>query len=108
MSASAGVDERLGTIISGLLFLAFVGLAVLTVGVVYIAVNDFLQKREKDKYEKDTAEMKKKKRGKNRKQSGKKNKVAISPRAKAGPRKYGAGQGFGQKIDAFEDEDEDD
>lgn len=50
--------------------------------VVYIAVTDFLQKREKEKFEKDEAAKKKKK-------SGKKGQV----RARAGPR------GFGQKVD---------
>ena len=54
--------------------------------VIYIAVTDFLQKREKEKFEKEEAANKKKKAGKKK------------VRAKAGPR------GFGQKI---EEEDED-
>lgn len=49
--------------------------------VIYIAVTDFLQKREREKYEKEEAA--------NKKKNGKKKKV----RARAGPR------GFGQKID---------
>lgn len=48
--------------------------------VIYIAVSDFLQKREKEKFEKEESAKKK---------NGKKRKV----RARAGPR------GFGQKID---------
>lgn len=69
------------TIIPFLLSIAFVGLSILTIGVIYIAVTDFLQKREKEKFEKEEAAKVKK--------SGKKRKV----RARAGPR------GFGQKID---------
>ena len=49
--------------------------------VIYIAVTDFLQKREREKFEKEEAA--------NKKKNGKKKKV----RARAGPR------GFGQKID---------
>ncbi|KAJ3682712.1 hypothetical protein LUZ60_012939 [Juncus effusus] len=59
------------TVISGLLFLAFIALSVLTIGVVYLAVQDFLQKRETEKFEKAEEErmkneMKKKKRKKRR------------------------------------------
>ncbi|PIA54689.1 hypothetical protein AQUCO_00900925v1 [Aquilegia coerulea] len=82
-AASDGVS----TIISGLLFIAFIGLSVLTIGVIYIAVTDFLQKREKEKFEKEEAENKSKKKGKK-----------GTPRAKTGPR------GFGQTI---EDDDDD-
>lgn len=57
--------------------------------VIYIAVTDFLQKREREKFDKEEAAKKKKK-------GGKKGRV----RARAGPR------GFGQRVD--EDEDEDD
>ncbi|KAK3003694.1 hypothetical protein RJ639_019202 [Escallonia herrerae] len=74
-------DGGFSTIISALLFLAFLGLCILTLGVIYIAVADFLQKREREKFEKDEAAKKKK--------GGKKGKV----RARAGPR------GFGQKVD---------
>ncbi|KAK2996465.1 hypothetical protein RJ639_024383 [Escallonia herrerae] len=74
-------DGGFSTIISTLLFLAFLGLSILTLGVIYIAVADFLQKREREKFEKDEAAKKKK--------GGKKGKV----RARAGPR------GFGQKVD---------
>lgn len=74
-------DDGVSTIISALLFVAFIGLSILTIGVIYIAVTDFLQKREKEKFEKDEAAKKKKK-------SGKKGQV----RARAGPR------GFGQKA----------
>ncbi|KAG7035392.1 hypothetical protein SDJN02_02188, partial [Cucurbita argyrosperma subsp. argyrosperma] len=83
--ASTG-DDGVSTIISVLLFVAFVGLSVLTIGVIYIAVTDFLQKREKEKFEKEEAANKK---------SGKKKKVKV--KAKAGPR------GFGQKVEQEED-----
>lgn len=86
--AGGGGDELIATIIQTLLFSAFVVLTVLTIGVVYIAVTDFLQKREKDKFEKELTE--KKKRGKKKK---------VRARARDGPR------GFGQKIDVFEDDD---
>ncbi|KAI3788075.1 hypothetical protein L2E82_00717 [Cichorium intybus] len=71
--------------ISVLLSIAFVGLSVLTIGVIYIAVTDYLQKREKEKFEKEEAEKAKK--------GGKKKRV----RARAGPK------GFGQKIDSDDD-----
>ncbi|CAK9187870.1 unnamed protein product [Ilex paraguariensis] len=80
-------DDGVSYVISVLLLIAFVGLSILTVGVIYIAVTDFLQKRERDKFEKEEA---------GKKKSAKKGKVRT--RARAGPR------GFGQKID---DEDED-
>lgn len=57
--------------------------------VIYIAVTDFLQKREREKFEKEEATKKKKKGGRKR-----------AVRARSGPR------GFGQKID--EDYDDDD
>ncbi|KAA8549299.1 hypothetical protein F0562_000983 [Nyssa sinensis] len=82
---STGGDDG-SNIISILLFIAFIGLSILTIGVIYIAVTDFLQKREKEKFEKEEAAKKKK--------SGKKRKV----RARAGAR------GFGQKL---EDDDDD-
>ncbi|KAL5580947.1 hypothetical protein UlMin_013389 [Ulmus minor] len=75
-------DNGVATIISALLLVAFIGLSILTIGVIYIGVTDFLQKREREKFEKEE-EAKKKKGGK------KKKKV----RARAGPR------GFGQKIE---------
>eukprot|EP00262_Sarcandra_glabra_P016043 TRINITY_DN5085_c0_g1_i1.p1 TRINITY_DN5085_c0_g1~~TRINITY_DN5085_c0_g1_i1.p1 ORF type:complete len:166 (+),score=40.07 TRINITY_DN5085_c0_g1_i1:83-580(+) len=79
-------DESNGyPIISVLLFIAFIGLTILTIGVIYIAVTDFLQKREREKFEKEEAAKKKK--------GGKKGKV----RAKTGPR------GFGQKIEEDDD-----
>lgn len=55
--------------------------------VIYIAVSDFLQKREKEKFEKEEAAEKKKKGGKK-----------VKVRARAGPR------GFGQKIDDFDED----
>lgn len=58
-------DEGVSTVISALLFVAFVALTILTIGVIYIAVTDFLQKREKEKFEKE--ESAKKKNGKKRK-----------------------------------------
>ncbi|KAF9595527.1 hypothetical protein IFM89_000615 [Coptis chinensis] len=79
---SANSGDGVSNIISVLLFIAFLGLSILTVGVVYIAVTDFLQKREKDKFEKEEA-------AKNTKKKGKKGAL----RAKTGPK------GFGQKID---------
>lgn len=72
-------DEGVATVVSALFFFAFIGLSAITVGVVYLAVTDFLQKREKEKFEKEEASKKGKK----------KKKVA---RARAGPR------GFGQKV----------
>ncbi|KAK4780571.1 hypothetical protein SAY87_016677 [Trapa incisa] len=83
--SSAG-DDGVNTVVSGLLFIAFIGLSILTIGVIYIAVTDFLQKREREKFDKEEAAKKK---------SGKKGKVRA--RARAGPK------GFGQKTD---DEDE--
>ncbi|KAM6578044.1 hypothetical protein CsatB_029881 [Cannabis sativa] len=82
---SSNGDELTANIISALLIIAFVGLSIVTVGVIYIGVTDFLQKRERDKFEKEEAAKSKK--------GGKKKKV----KARAGPR------GFGQKI--VEDED---
>ncbi|CAI9106828.1 OLC1v1006057C1 [Oldenlandia corymbosa var. corymbosa] len=79
---SATKDDGVSTIISGLLFVAFIGLSILTIGVIYIAVTDFLQKREKDKFEKEEAAKQKKSKGKK-----------IRTRARAGPR------GFGQKVE---------
>ncbi|KAL0369839.1 UNVERIFIED_CONTAM: hypothetical protein Sangu_0302000 [Sesamum angustifolium] len=74
-------------VVSALFFIAFICLSILTIGVIYIAVTDFLQKRERDKFEKEEAAKKKK--------SGKKGKVRA--RARAGPR------GFGQKIEEDDD-----
>lgn len=59
--------------------------------VIYIAVTDFLTKREREKFEKEEAAKKKK--------GGKKGKVRA--RARAGPR------GFGQKIQEEDDDDVD-
>ncbi|KAJ4969898.1 hypothetical protein NE237_002997 [Protea cynaroides] len=82
-------DSGTSTVISVLLFIAFVGLSILTIGVIYIAVTDFLQKRQTEKFEKEEATKKKKK-------GGKKGKLKV----RAGPR------GFGQKIDEeFDDDD---
>lgn len=86
VSATSSGDDGVSTVISILLFIAFVALSILTVGVIYIAVTDFLQKREKEKFEKEEEAKKKK--------GAKKAKV----RARAGPR------GFGQKIEEFEDD----
>ncbi|XP_073136219.1 uncharacterized protein [Henckelia pumila] len=80
-------DDGVSTVISGLLFVAFIGLSVLTIGVVYIAVTDFLQKREGEKFEKEEAAQKKK--------NGKRKKIGA--RARAGPR------GFGQKMEESDD-----
>ncbi|XP_078445458.1 uncharacterized protein LOC144714567 [Wolffia australiana] len=86
LSEAAVNGDPAATVVAVLLTVAFVGLSILTAGVVYIAVADFLQKREREKFEKDESAQKKKK-------SGKK----VKTRARAGPR------GFGQKV---EDEDE--
>ncbi|KAL3850649.1 hypothetical protein ACJIZ3_012531 [Penstemon smallii] len=85
-------DNGVSNAISALLLIAFVGLTILTIGVIYIAVTDFLQKREREKFEKEEAAKKKK--------SGKKGKVRA--RARAGPK------GFGQKIEEDDDFDETD
>jgi len=63
---------------------------VLHLQVIYLAVVDFLQKREKEKFEKEEASKK-----------GKKKKKKVVGRARAGPR------GFGQKV-VEEDEEKDD
>ncbi|XP_055805407.1 uncharacterized protein LOC129874184 [Solanum dulcamara] len=81
-------DEGVSTVIQSLLFIAFVGLSILTIGVIYIAVTDFLQKREKEKFEKEEAAKKKK--------IGRKGKIVA--RARGGPR------GFGQKVEEAEDD----
>ncbi|CAN1282750.1 hypothetical protein LINPERPRIM_LOCUS18153 [Linum perenne] len=83
-------DDGVGTIISTLLLIAFVILSVLTIGVIYIAVTDFLQKREGEKFKKEEEAKQKKKGGKERK---------LRARSRAGPR------GFGQKV-AVDEEDE--
>ncbi|KAL8215235.1 hypothetical protein R6Q57_004684 [Mikania cordata] len=87
VSAAADNGDGVSVVISVLLSVAFVGLSVLTIGVIYIGVTDYLQKREKEKFEKEEA--KKAKRG------GKKKRV----RPKVGPK------GFGQKIDNNDDDD---
>ncbi|KAM0953506.1 hypothetical protein DsansV1_C01g0000731 [Dioscorea sansibarensis] len=84
----SGTEDISSTIVSALLFIAFVGLSMLTIGVIYLGVTDFLQKREREKFEKEEAA--------NKKKNGKKGKV----KARAGPR------GFGQKVE--EDDDNDD
>ncbi|KAB2073797.1 hypothetical protein F383_23137 [Gossypium arboreum] len=82
-------DEGVATVIQALLFVAFVALSILTIGVIYIAVQDFLGKREREKFEKEEAA---------RNKSGKKKKKK-NVRARAGPR------GFGQKLDEDDDDD---
>ncbi|KAK8484963.1 hypothetical protein V6N13_082488 [Hibiscus sabdariffa] len=80
-------DEGVATVIQALLFVAFVALTILTIGVIYIAVQDFLGKREREKFEKEESA-----KNKNKNKNGKK-----KVRARAGPR------GFGQKVDEDED-----
>ncbi|KAK9755280.1 hypothetical protein RND81_01G014800 [Saponaria officinalis] len=87
VSATSSGDDGVSSIISALLLIAFIALSILTVGVVYIAVTDFLTKREKDKFEKEEAAKMKKKGGKKK----------VAARARTGPR------GFGQKIEDFDD-----
>ncbi|CAL9777965.1 unnamed protein product [Musa acuminata subsp. burmannicoides] len=82
---AAAEESAASTVVSALLFVAFIGLFMLTVGVIYLAVQDFLQKRERDKFEKEEAEKMKK--------GGKKAKA----KARTGPR------GFGQKIEEDEE-----
>lgn len=72
---------KIVTLRCGLLLIICVSLQV-----IYIAVTDFLQKREREKFEKEEAAKEKK--------SGKKKKV----RARAGPR------GFGQRTDDGDDD----
>ncbi|CAK8536064.1 unnamed protein product [Lathyrus sativus] len=74
-------------IVSVLFFLAFIGLSAITIGVIYLAVTDFLTKREKDKFEKEEAKSGKTKTKK------KKRKVI-----RAGPK------GFGQKTVEVDDD----
>ncbi|XVF68827.1 hypothetical protein PTKIN_Ptkin11bG0032300 [Pterospermum kingtungense] len=76
-------DEGVATIIQALLLVAFIALTILTIGAIYIGVQDFVEKREREKYEKEEAE--------NKKNGKKKKKKKVT--ARAGPR------GFGQKID---------
>ncbi|KAL2332151.1 hypothetical protein Fmac_019732 [Flemingia macrophylla] len=80
-------DQGVATVVSALFFFAFLGLSAITIGVIYLAVTDFLQKREKEKFEKEEGGVK-----------GKRKKQKKVGRARAGPR------GFGQKV---EDQDED-
>ncbi|CAD5166626.1 unnamed protein product [Musa acuminata subsp. malaccensis] len=96
---TAAEESAASTVVSALLFVAFIGLFMLTVGVIslaqlqsppvalviYLAVQDLLQKRERDKFEKEEAEKTKK--------GGKKAKA----KARTGPR------GFGQKIEEDEE-----
>ncbi|MQL71001.1 hypothetical protein Taro_003312 [Colocasia esculenta] len=86
---AAADDGVTSTVISSLLFIAFVGLSILTVGVIYIAVTDFLQKREREKFEKEEAAKKKKKGGKK-----------VKARSRAAPR------GFGQKVEEIDEDDD--
>ncbi|XP_050238876.1 uncharacterized protein LOC126688279 [Mercurialis annua] len=85
----AASNDPTATVISTLLLIAFAVLSILTIGVIYLGVTDFLQNRQKEKFEKDEAAVKKKKGGKKRK-----------IRARNGPR------GFGQKINDDDDIDD--
>ncbi|KAJ8750557.1 hypothetical protein K2173_015716 [Erythroxylum novogranatense] len=76
-------DDGFSTVVSALLFIAFVILTILTIGVIYLGVTDFLGKREREKFDKEQTAKQEKKKG------GKKGKAG----AKAGPR------GFGQKVE---------
>ncbi|CAN7125933.1 uncharacterized protein LOC103855266 [Brassica rapa] len=82
-----GGQDGVALIIQVLLIAAFLALSVLTIGVVYIGVTEFLGKRERDKFEKEEAAKKSKKSGKKK----------AATRARAGPR------GFGQKIEDDDD-----
>ncbi|KAK7402203.1 hypothetical protein VNO78_14271 [Psophocarpus tetragonolobus] len=81
-------DQGVATVVSSLFFIAFIALSAITLGVIYLAVTDFLQKSEKDKFEKEEASKVK---------SKKKNNKLGGPRA--GPR------GFGQKVSQDPDDD---
>lgn len=84
LASSTATDDGVSIIVSALFFIAFIGLSVITIGVIYLAVTDFLTKREKEKFEKEEAA------------SGKKKKRKV---VRAGPK------GFGQKIVQTEDDD---
>ncbi|CAJ1955678.1 unnamed protein product [Sphenostylis stenocarpa] len=86
-------DKGVATVVSALFFLAFLGLSAITIGVIYLAVVDFLQKREKEKFEKEEASKKGKKK--------KKNKRVVGRARAGGPR------GFGQKFVEEEEEKDD-
>ncbi|XP_074355595.1 uncharacterized protein LOC141695240 [Apium graveolens] len=88
VTTAAASGDGVSNIISVLLFIAFVGLSVLTIGVIYIAVTDYFQKREREKFEKEESSKKKK--------ANKKRKV----KARAGPK------GFGQKIVEVDEDDD--
>ncbi|KAK7272054.1 hypothetical protein RJT34_28424 [Clitoria ternatea] len=84
----SNTDGGLPLVVSALFFVAFIGLSVITIGIIYLAVADFLQKREKEKFEKEEEANK-----------SKKNKKKKVSRPRGGPR------GFGQKVVEFEDDD---
>ncbi|XP_045805114.1 uncharacterized protein LOC123898251 [Trifolium pratense] len=65
-------DDGVSVVVSVLFFVAFVGLSVITVGVIYLAVTDFLTKREKEKFEKEEAA-----KNKNKKKTTKKEKNKL-------------------------------
>ncbi|CAJ2660910.1 unnamed protein product [Trifolium pratense] len=64
-------DDGVSVVVSVLFFVAFVGLSVITVGVIYLAVTDFLTKREKEKFEKEEAAKNKNKKKTTKKQKNK-------------------------------------
>uniref|UniRef100_A0A287PA19 Uncharacterized protein n=2 Tax=Hordeum vulgare subsp. vulgare TaxID=112509 RepID=A0A287PA19_HORVV len=59
MRVAADDDSITATVVSVLLTVSFVGLSLLTIGVIYLAVQDFLQKRESEKFEREEAEKQK-------------------------------------------------
>ncbi|XP_040378418.1 uncharacterized protein LOC102709820 [Oryza brachyantha] len=59
MRVAADDDSVTATVVSVLLTFAFVGLSILTIGVIYLSVQDFLQKREREKFEREEAERQK-------------------------------------------------
>lgn len=59
MRVAADDDSVTATVVSALLTVAFVGLSLLTIGVIYLAVQDYLQKRESEKFEREEAERQK-------------------------------------------------
>ncbi|VAI07287.1 unnamed protein product [Triticum turgidum subsp. durum] len=59
MRVAADDDSITATVVSVLLTVSFVGLSLLTIGVIYLAVQDFLQKRESEKFEREEAERQK-------------------------------------------------
>ncbi|KQK22358.1 uncharacterized protein LOC106866111 [Brachypodium distachyon] len=59
MRVAADDESITATVVSALLTIAFVGLSLLTIGVIYLGVQDFLQKRESEKFAREEEERQK-------------------------------------------------